>query len=60
MGEHDLLLQDLHQRRTELLQLIDELVSGQVSSGDPSLLDAWKEELARIEQQISEFETRNT
>jgi transcription elongation GreA/GreB family factor len=57
MGKYDLVLQELHQRRTELLQLMDEFEAGQQE--DQSLAEAWKDELSRVEQEISEFEERN-
>jgi hypothetical protein len=62
MVQYDLLLQELHQRRTEVLQLIDELESGQQINGidGSSLLKEWKGTLARLEQQIGEFEERNS
>ena len=57
MSQYDLVLQELHQRRTELLQLMDEFEAGQQE--DQSLAEAWRDELSRVEQEISEFEQRN-
>ena len=57
MSQYDLVLQELHQRRTELLQLMDEFEAGQQE--DRSLAEAWRDELSRVEQEISEFEERN-
>jgi hypothetical protein len=57
MSQYDLVLQELHQRRTELLQLMDEFESGQQE--DQSLAEGWRDELSRVEQEISEFEERN-
>jgi hypothetical protein len=57
MSQYDLVLQELHQRRTELLQLMDEFETGQQE--DQSLAEAWRDELSRVEQEISEFEERN-
>jgi hypothetical protein len=60
MSQYDLVLQELHQRRIELLQLMDEFESGQQE--DQSLAEAWRDELSRVEQEISEineFEERN-
>jgi hypothetical protein len=57
MSQYDLVLQELHQRRTELLQLMDEFEAGQQE--DQSLAEAWRDELSRVEQEISEFEERN-
>jgi hypothetical protein len=52
MSQHDIVLQELHQRRTELLQLMDEFEAGQQK--DQSLAEAWRDELSRVEQEISE------
>ena len=57
MSQYDLVLQELHQRRTELLQLMDEFEAGQQE--DQSLAEAWRDELSRVEQEINEFEQRN-
>jgi hypothetical protein len=57
MSQYDIMLQELHQRRTELLQLMDEFEAGQQE--DQSLAEAWRDELSRVEQEISEFEERN-
>jgi hypothetical protein len=63
MGQYDLVLQDLHRQRTELLQLIDVLESRrQILDTERSrtLLTKWKEEVAQMERQISELEELNT
>jgi hypothetical protein len=57
MSQYDIVLQELHQRRTELLQLMDEFEAGQQE--DQSLAETWRDELSRVEQEISEFEERN-
>jgi hypothetical protein len=57
MSKYDIVLQELHQRRTELLQLMDEFEAGQQE--DQSLAEAWRDELSRVEQEINEFEQRN-
>jgi hypothetical protein len=57
MGQYDLVLQELHQRRTELLQLMDEFEAG--PQEDQSLAEAWRDELSRVEREIIEFEERN-
>jgi len=61
MGQYDLVLHDLHQRRAELLQLIDELESGRIPDNERSriLLTEWKQEVAQIDREISELEELN-